>query len=94
MDRFMPPLANGLVRFENTIELVRAGLQAEVQFLLGHCNAIQQAFFVKIYPEGLNKMTVPDLQCAFDLCLRTVAENRTKQMAETNQRKQSWTTTG
>jgi hypothetical protein len=79
MDKFMLPITNKLVRFENTIELARLDLEAEVQLLLGACNELQQAFFAKIYPEGLGEMTVNDLQCAFDLCLRTVAENRTGQ---------------
>lgn len=90
----MPPLTNELVRLENTIELVGADLQVEVQLLLGACSELQRRFFAKIYPEGLGEMTLGDLQCAFDLCLRTVVENRMGQMTETDQQKRPWVRTG
>lgn len=44
--------------------------------LLSQCTEKQQAFFLRMYPEGIDKMSESKIANAIDQCERTVIKNK------------------
>lgn len=50
-------------------------LRQQVQYLLDQCTVEQQAFFGRLYPQGLDKMSVDQLKNGLRLCSATITKN-------------------
>lgn len=77
-DRSTPGVARALATAEipTTDELLSRTLRNEITALLSECTERQQAFFTRIFPTGVNRLTEDKLRSAHDLCRRTVEKNR------------------
>lgn len=51
-------------------------MRGAVRDALAQCTPKQQAFFAKLYPQGIGKLTERKLSTAHDQCLRTIAKNQ------------------
>lgn len=58
-------------------------LRERCALLLAECTPEQQAFFLRIYPCGLEKMDQNKLCNAIDQCQRTIKKNAARAAAET-----------
>lgn len=61
---------------ESAEDLVLQTLRRETNQLLAECTEKQQAFFARIFPNGLDKVGEQKLRSAYELCRRTVEKNR------------------
>lgn len=59
-------------QLRSTEQVVTDALRAEANDLLGMCTDKQQAFFAKIFPAGIDKLTDEKLKHAIGLCRRTL----------------------
>lgn len=50
-------------------------LRSEVKRLLSECTEAQQAFFLKVFPGGVDAQPEEKLRTALGLCERTIAKN-------------------
>lgn len=62
-------------QFRSPNDVVRDALRAELTSLLGECSAAQQAFFLRVFPGGIDAQPEDKLRGAIDLCQRTIRKN-------------------
>lgn len=61
-------------------DIVLKALRDEVQTQIARCTESQQAFFLRIYPHGIDKMTEHELRNSVGLIGRTIRKNETGDM--------------
>lgn len=63
--------------FRTPDEIELSALRGEVSMLLEYCTEKQLAFFLKVYPGGVQNMDREKLRNAVGLCQRTIRKNQT-----------------
>lgn len=69
------------VKFRTPKQIAGDALRAELRLRLSECTAEQQAFFHKLYPETIDKLSQIQLGNAISLCHRTLVKNRAGRVA-------------
>ena len=63
-------------KFKTSAQIIRDALTTELNSILEELTAEQQTTFVKLFPEGVEKLKNDKLIAAVDLVHRTLAKNR------------------